>query len=367
MNKILSGLLALSTGLGLAARLTAAEAPPVPGASSQPAAVSAVPASASSAPAVAPAADRAAPDATQAPTPAAPAGATPAATQPAEQVQVLHFDTPDAAALALIEAAAATGPEALLAILGPDLTELVSGDPVADAADRRWFVENARLSAQIEDEHPDFALLVIGPDNWPFPIPLLKDEGGWYFDTAAGRDEVLNRRIGRNELFTLAAMRAFVQAQGEYAAADPQRLGRPVFADRILSNPGQKDGLYWPTAAGEPPSPLGPLVAEAVAMGYDASPPTQGPRPFHGYLYKILTAQGDQAPGGAMSYRQDGRLIQGFGLLAWPASYGYSGIMTFLVNQRGLVHEKDLGEDTATLAPGIEAYNPGEGWRVVAE
>jgi len=294
-------------------------------------------------------------------------GAPATASEAAAKVSVPRFDTPDAAALALIEAAEAPGPEGLLAILGPDLADLVSGDPLADAADRRWFVENASLSAQIEDEDQDSALLVIGPDNWPFAIPLVKDERGWYFDTAAGKEELLNRRIGRNELFTLAAMRAFVQAQGEYAASDPQHLGMPVFADRILSSPGQKDGLYWPTAASEPPSPLGPLVAEAAAMGYDASPSTQGPRPFHGYLYKILTAQGDQAPGGAMSYRQDNRLTQGFGLVAWPASYGNSGIMTFQVNQRGLVYEKDLGDDTATLAPGIEAYNPGEGWQVVVE
>jgi hypothetical protein len=281
---------------------------------------------------------------------------------PEAHTQALRFATPDAAAQALIEAAAAEGPEALLTVLGPDLADLVSGDPVADAADRRWFVENARLSAQIEDETPDSAWLVIGPEDWPFPIPLFKDEQGWYFDTAAGADEILNRRIGRNELFTLATLRAIVEAQREYAAADPQGAGKPAYARFILSSPGQRDGLYWPTQPGEPQSPLGPAIAEAAAMGYDITPSREGPRPFHGYFYQILTAQGDQAPGGAQNYLEADRLTGGFGLLAWPASYGESGIMTFQVNQRGLVYERDLGEDTAALAPAIEAYDPGEGW-----
>jgi hypothetical protein len=283
------------------------------------------------------------------------------------QPQALHFETPDAAALALIEAAAAPGSDLLFTLLGPDLEELISGDPVADAADRRWFVETASLSAQIEDETSDSALLVIGPEDWPFPIPLAKDDQGWFFDTAAGIDELLNRRIGRNEIHTLAAMRAFVDAQREYAAADPLGQGTHAFADRILSTEGQRDGLYWPTAPGESQSPLGPLVAEAVEMGYGAAKTDEGPRPFHGYLYKVLTAQGEQAPGGAMSYLKDGRLTQGFALLAWPANYGNSGIMTFQVNQKGMVYEKDLGEDTATAAPAIDAYNPGEGWRAAVD
>ena len=283
--------------------------------------------------------------------------------EPSAQPRAMRFETPDAAVLALIEAAAAEGSDLLLAVLGPDLAEMVSGDPVADAADRGWFVENARVSAQIEDENSNSALLVIGPDDWPFPIPLAKDDQGWFFDTAAGLEELVNRRIGLNEIYTLAALRAFVEAQGEYAAADPMGQGTPVFADRILSSEGKHDGLYWPTLPGEPASPLGPLVAEAVSAGYDASPAVEGPRPFHGYLYKVLTAQGNQAPGGAMSYFKDGRLTQGFALLAWPASYGRSGIMAFQVNQKGMVYEKDLGEETATIAKAIETYDPGEGWR----
>ncbi|MFZ1538806.1 MAG: DUF2950 domain-containing protein [Chromatiaceae bacterium] len=292
-----------------------------------------------------------------------PAGGNPAVLEPAAEPEAIHFETPDAAVLALIEAAAAEGSDLLLTVLGPDLAEMVSGDPVADASDRGWFVENARVSAQIEDENSNSALLVIGPDDWPFPIPLAKDDQGWFFDTAAGLEELVNRRIGLNEIYTLAAIRAFVEAQGEYAASDPMGLGTPVFADRILSTEGKRDGLYWPTQPGEPASPLGPLVAEAVGAGYDASPAVEGPRPFHGYLFKVLTAQGDQAPGGAMSYIKDGRLTQGFALLAWPASYGRSGIMTFQVNQKGMVYEKDLGEETATIAKAIETYDPGEGWR----
>lgn len=307
---------------------------------------------------------------TEQPATAAPvAGANPqeggpmAVIEPSAQPRAMRFETPDAAVLALIEAAAAEGSDLLLAVLGPDLAEMVSGDPVADAADRGWFVENARVSAQIEDENSNSALLVIGPDDWPFPIPLAKDDQGWFFDTAAGLEELVNRRIGLNEIYTLAALRAFVEAQGEYAASDPMGLGTPVFADRILSTEGKRDGLYWPTQPGEPASPLGPLVAEAVGAGYDASPAVEGPRPFHGYLYKVLTAQGNQAPGGAMSYFKDGRLTQGFALLAWPASYGRSGIMAFQVNQKGMVYEKDLGEETATIAKAIETYDPGEGWR----
>lgn len=295
------------------------------------------------------------------------AGGAPPVLAPAAEPVAMRFETPDAAALALIEAAAAEGSNLLLAVLGPDLAEMVSGDPVADAADRRWFVENARLSAQIEDESSDSALLVIGPDDWPFPIPLAKDDQGWFFDAAAGLEELLNRRIGRNEIHTLAAMRAFVAAQREYAAADPLGQGIHAFADRILSTDGQRDGLYWPTSPGKPQSPLGPFVAEAVDVGYGAAKTGEGPRPFHGYLYKVLTAQGEQAPGGAMSYLKDGRLTQGFALLAWPASYGNSGIMTFQVNHKGMVYEKDLGEDTATAAPAIDAYNPGEGWRAAVD
>jgi hypothetical protein len=279
----------------------------------------------------------------------------------------MYFDTPDAAAMALIEAAASDDRNALYAVLGSDLDALVSGDPVADAADRRRFVALSQEAAHLEDETDDSAILVIGPDDWPFPVPLARDEDGWYFDTVAGLDELLDRRIGLNELHAVATARAFVDAQTEYAAADPDGDGVRAYAARFWSGEGTRDGLYWPTNAGEPDSPMGPLVAEAVDEGYQAGESEDGPRPYHGYYFKILTGQGPGAPGGAKSYLRDGRLTDGFGLLAWPASYGNSGIMSFQVNQRGMVYQANLGEDTGVVASAIEAYDPSDGWEAVVD
>jgi hypothetical protein len=279
----------------------------------------------------------------------------------------MRFGSPDAAAMALIDAAAAEGPDALRAVLGSDLEELVSGDPVADAADRQRFVALAQASASIEDETDDSAILVVGPEDWPFPIPLAKDDEGWYFDTKAGIEEILDRRIGLNELHAIATSRAFVDAQREYASSDPRGDGIRAFAARVWSSGGKKDGLYWPTEEGEPESPMGPLVAEAVEEGYQVRKEGEGPHPYHGYFFKILTAQGPSAPGGAKSYLKDGRLTEGVALLAWPATYGNSGIMSFQVNQRGIVYEADLGEDTTAAAAAITAYDPGEGWEPVVD
>lgn len=284
----------------------------------------------------------------------------------AAEVPAMRFDSPDAAAMALIEAAGDEDRGALFAVLGSDIDSLTSGDPVADAADRRRFVELAGEGADLEDETEDSAILVIGPEDWPFPIPLAKDETGWYFDTEAGIEEILDRRVGLNELYAIAAARAYVDAQAEYAADDSDGDGVGNFALRFLSSAGGRDGLYWPSAEGEPESPLGPLFAEAVDEGYltTAEDVTegQGPRPFHGYFFKILTGQGAHAPGGARSYLRDGKLVDGFGLVAWPATYGNSGIMTFQVNQRGIVYESDLGEETAALASALTEFDPGEGW-----
>lgn len=291
--------------------------------------------------------------------------AAPAAEGP--EVPPLRFESPDAAAMALIEAAAEEGHDALFDVLGSDLERLVSGDPVADAADRERFVELAQADAQIEDETDESAILVVGPEDWPFPIPLAKDDQGWYFDTQAGIEEILDRRIGLNELHAIATVRAFVDAQREYAAADPDGDGVHAFAARLWSTEGTKDGLYWPSQEGEPESPMGPLVAQAVEEGYQVREEGEGPRPYHGYYFKVLTAQGPRAPGGAKSYLKDGQLTEGVALLAWPASYGNSGVMSFQVNQRGMVYEADLGEDTATAAASIDAYDPGEGWEPVAD
>jgi hypothetical protein len=282
-------------------------------------------------------------------------------------VEPMRFETPDAAAMALIEAADTEGPDALHAVLGDGLDDLVSGDPVADAADRRGFVELAREAASIEDETDESALLVIGADDWPFPIPLARDARGWYFDTAGGVEELLDRRIGLNELHAIATARAFVDAQLEYAAADPDGDGTHAYAGRFWSSDGKRDGLYWPSVPGEPESPMGPLVAEAVGEGYSVRAGDGGPRPYHGYLFRLLDAQGPHAPGGARSYVTGAGLTGGVGLLAWPASYGNSGIMTFLVNQRGIVYEADLGEDTAAAAVAIDSYDPGDGWAPVTD
>ncbi len=293
------------------------------------------------------------------------------ATEPAETDEStaapMHFETPDAAAMELIDAAAADGGDALFDVLGADLDALVSGDPVADAQDRQDFVELARESASIEDETDDSAILVIGPNDWPFPIPLARDADGWYFDTEAGIEELLDRRIGLNELTAIATARAFVDAQMEYLAADPDGDGTPAYADRFWSSEGKRDGLYWPSTDGEPESPMGPLVADAVNEGYGMRAEGEGPRPYHGYFFKILKAQGPNAPGGASDYVEDGRLTGGFALLAWPASYDNSGIMSFQVNQRGIVYQADLGEETAEKAAAIDAYNLGEDWEPVVD
>jgi hypothetical protein len=296
----------------------------------------------------------------------------PAAVPETEEAEVsvqppMSFESPDAAVMALIDAAASEEPNALAGVFGSDLDALVSGDPVADAADRRRFVELSQQEAHIEDETDDSAILVIGPDDWPFPIPLAKNEQGWFFDTQAGIEELLDRRIGLNELHAIATARAFVDAQLEYAAADPDGDGVRAFAGRVWSTAGNRDGLYWPTSEGEPQSPMGPLVDDAVDQGYEVRQDGDERRPYHGYFFKIITAQGSSAPGGAMSYVEDGQLTGGFGLLAWPASYGNSGIMSFQVNQRGLLYQADLGEDTASAAAAIEAYDPGEGWEPVVD
>ena len=276
------------------------------------------------------------------------------------------FATPKAAVDALIEAAASEEPGALVGVLGPGVEELHSGDPVADAAERRAFAEAAMAKKTIELQGENLAVLNIGPEDWPFPIPLQHDDSGWYFDTEAGTDELLNRRIGRNELHTIAVMRAYVDAQFEYAAEDRNSDGKREYAQRLMSSEGMRDGLYWPTAEGEPDSPIGRLVAAAVTEGYRPGENTE-PEPYHGYLYRVLTAQGSNAAGGARDWITDGRLTKGFGLIAYPTQYGNTGIMTFMVNQSGLVMERDLGDDTAGLAPAITVYDPEDHWHVVTD
>src|ERR1051325_7668547 len=273
------------------------------------------------------------------------------------------FKTPDEAVTALVSAAKAGDRQAVLTVLGPSAQDIVSsGDEVADEGVRKEFV------AAYDEKHevyPDggHAILFVGKDDFPFPIPLVRKGDTWSFDTEAGRQEVLFRRIGGNELDTIQSALAYVDAQNEYSDKDHGE-GVGVYAQRIISQPGKKDGLYWPPAAGRQESPLGDLMADATAAGY--RPRGGGERtPYHGYYYKILTRQGPAAPGGALDYVVKGKMIGGFALVAWPAEYGNSGVMTFIVNHNGTVYEKDLGQRTAQVAAGMSAYNPDDTWKKV--
>jgi hypothetical protein len=271
-----------------------------------------------------------------------------------------QFASAEDAVAALVDAAKTGDTKAILAVLGPDGQAIViSGDPVADGNTREKFIVAYDAKHSIELEGNGTQTLILGGDNWPFPIPLVNNAGKWQFDAKQGLDEILSRRIGRNELATIQVARAYVHAQNEYAELDPAGLGRGVYAQRIVSRPGKKDGLYWPTAEGEPQSPLGDLAAQASAEGYKAG---EKPIPFHGYYYRILTRQGADAPGGAYDYLVKGKLKGGFALIAVPAEYGNSGIMTFMVNQDGTVLQKDLGPNTTKLAAKIEAFVPDQGW-----
>ncbi len=274
-----------------------------------------------------------------------------------------QFKTPEAAIDALVGAAKSGDTKAVLAVLGPDGQAIVSsGDPVADSNSRENFIAAYDAKHAIEMEGDGTQTLMIGNDAWPFPIPLVNKAGEWQFDTKAGLDEILRRRDGRNELSAIQVALAFVQAQNEYASLDPAGLGRGVYAQRIVSHPGKKDGLYWPTAEGEEPSPFGNLAAQASAEGYKVG---EKPIPYHGYYYRILTRQGAGATGGAYDYLVKGKMKGGFALIASPAEYGNSGIMTFMVNHDGTVLEKDLGPKTAKLAAKIEAFAPNQTWTAV--
>jgi hypothetical protein len=270
------------------------------------------------------------------------------------------YETPDAAVDALAGAAKSDDMDAILKILGPEGEDIVSsGDEVADKNTREAFVAAYDKKHAIEKEGDGTYSLVLGDDDWPFPIPIAWRDGGWRFDSATGVDEILRRRIGRNELSAIEVNRAYVEAQNEYAALDPAKLGRRAYAQRIVSRPGKKDGLYWPTEDGEAASPLGALAAEAEAEGYKAG---QTPIPYHGYYYRVLTRQGAAAPGGAYDYIDNGKMVGGFALVAYPAEYGNSGIMTFMVSHDGQVFQQDLGPNTARLARDITAFDPGPGW-----
>ncbi|MGB8042495.1 MAG: DUF2950 domain-containing protein [Pseudolabrys sp.] len=275
------------------------------------------------------------------------------------------FKTPDEAASALVSAAKTNDMKAFATVLGPDGDDIVSsGDEVADAATRQKFVAAYDAKHQMTMEGDNKAILIIGQEDFPLPIPLVRKDGMWRFDTAAGREEILARRIGKNELDAIQASLAYVDAQNDYAEKDRTGAGVGTYAQRIISQPGKKDGLYWPTAQGEEASPLGELVAQATAQGYRVG---GGRTPFHGYYFKILTEQGPAAAGGELDYVVRGKMIGGFALVAYPAEYGNSGVMTFLVNHAGTVFQKDLGPDTARLAERMTSFNPDKTWQEVSD
>ncbi len=273
------------------------------------------------------------------------------------------YQTPEEAASALVSAVRADDQNAELAVLGPDGDDILSsGDKIADDAIRERFLESYDAKHQITMNGDSKAILVIGNDDYPFPIPLVRKADKWSFDTAEGRREILYRRIGRNELDTVQVCLAYVDAQDEYAEKDRTGAGAGIYAEHFISNPGKKDGLYWPAEQGADESPLGELFAEASKEGYKAG---DGRSPYHGYYYKILTKQGPHAPGGAANYVVNGKMIGGFALVAYPAEYRNSGVMTFIVNYAGTVFQKDLGPDTAQIAEKMTSFDPDSSWKKV--
>jgi len=283
------------------------------------------------------------------------------ATAPQARAQQ-SFSTAEEAAAALVSAARTGDRTRMLRVLGRDGADIVSsGDAVADANTRKAFLTAYDAKHRITTEKEGEATLIVGDDDFPFPIPLMRKDGGWQFDTTAGREEILFRRIGRNELSAIEVCRAYVDAQQEYAE---KTEARGTYARRIVSQRGKRDGLYWFARPGEEESPLGEFVAAAAPQGYRAG---QQRTPYHGYYYRILTSQGANAPGGAIDYLVRGKMIGGFALVAYPAEYANSGIMTFLINHQGIVYQKDLGPNTARLAARMRAFNPDGTWQRVTD
>ena len=274
------------------------------------------------------------------------------------------FASAEEAVKALIDAAKAGNQEELMAIFGPAAKDVLSsGDAVEDRTVRERFVKAYEAKNALVQDGDARAVLQIGPHDWPFPIPIVKKNQQWSFDTKKGKEELNNRRIGRNELSTIQTCLAYVDAQREYAAKDRDTDGLFEYAQKFVSTPGTKDGLYWEAKPGEEESPFGDLFARATREGYKKT--DNKPTPYHGYYFKILKAQGKNAPGGAYDYVVKGRMIGGFGMVAYPANYGVSGVMTFVVNHDGIVYEKNLGKDTAKIAQAMKLFNPDKTWKKV--
>jgi hypothetical protein len=293
---------------------------------------------------------------------------TASAQSPADDEQALPFASPQEAAKFLVEALQTGDLEQLEALFGKGHMEILfSGNDNADADNRKAFAAAAKRHMRIEETHNgQRATLYVGDEEWPFPVPLLKNGQTWVFDAVQGKEELLNRRIGRNELNVLRVLRGYVAAQFEYAGQDRDGDGIAEYAQKLASDPGTQNGLFWPVPPGMPQSPLGALIAYART---DASPKDakEVPPPYHGYYYKILYRQGSNAPGGKYMYVINGNMIAGFGLAAFPAKYGESGIYTFAVNHRGEIYQRDLGAATAKAAAAMKDYNPDENWQPVKQ
>lgn len=309
------------------------------------------------------------------------AGILPASSAATVQDKQSLFASPDEAKQALVNAAKAKDRAALSEIFGADYDQLLSGDDVQDNRELEQFIAAVDQSAKLEPAGGEKITLTIGENNWPFPIPIVKQGDKWHFDTAAGIEEILNRRIGENELSAIATCRAYVLAQWEYfTEGDHDNDGVAEYAQHFSSAPGNKDGLYWDTAEGQKPSPMGALVSAAREEGYavgkrksarapapEAGAAARHRTPYHGYYFRILKSQGPHAPGGKYNYIVNGNMIGGYALIAYPDKWGSSGVMTFIVNQQGRVYQKNLGADTVKIAAGITTYDPDATWKVVKE
>ncbi|MEN6386264.1 MAG: DUF2950 domain-containing protein [Phycisphaerales bacterium] len=271
------------------------------------------------------------------------------------------FSSAEEAVEAFIKAVKENNNEELLKIFGRDANELIySGDEIADKERRKIFIDAYDANFKIEND-TNALILIVGKNEWPFPIPIIKKNDHWIFDTAAGKEEILNRRIGYNELSAIQVLHAIVDAQMEYAAEPHDNNGLHVYARKFRSDPNKQNGLYWETKEGQKPSPLGPLVTSAQEQGYFEKSSAEI-QPYHGYYYQIITSQGENASGGAYDYIVNGKMIGGFAVVAWPANYGNSGVTTFIVNHDGIVYQKDLGENTESKAMNITVFDPDKSW-----
>jgi hypothetical protein len=277
------------------------------------------------------------------------------------------FATPEEAIAALDSATSSADTNALRSILGPAADDLQNPDRTQAMTELKAFSSALDQTNHLNRISDTFVVLELGDDLWPFPVPIVKKDGGWFFDTEVGKDELLNRRIGKNELSTIPVMRAYVDAQREYAGSDHDGDDVLEYAQRLVSSPGKEDGLYWPPESDADISPLGPLVAFAQIEGYSPEVRAEDEDergPYHGYYFMILTRQGKHAPGGKYNYITNGNMIGGFAMIAWPARYGDSGIMSFIVNQQGRVYQKDLGPRTSKIARKMTEYDPEPTWQL---